>query len=296
MNPHILGVLFLLCNVFNLFNLMIDIKLNKVYNVSIVNTISYDGKELICMSDYWKQKVERQKEEIKTIKERTIKLNLSDADCMRISSLAGKSGLSVGEFLASFIGDLVDGTYSNGSDERDRADQWYERCWFSHRYDGEEDRELLAFMLNWGHDVDDFLTAIDEFEYYEENPEEWETDTKGLHGANLWFEDDIEAVTKPYLEKNPDADLKAEIEKCRKWLKELQELQGTYDKNTKDSFVENDLLMDFRKKFESGYDLTKLMNEMEFVFKIPMIDDPLFNKDHSKVIELYREVSNARDI
>ena len=32
--------------------------------------------------------------------------------------------------MESFVGDLVGGTYSNGSDERDYADQWFERCWF----------------------------------------------------------------------------------------------------------------------------------------------------------------------
>ncbi|MGL5253991.1 MAG: molecular chaperone GrpE [Brevinema sp.] len=180
------------------------------------------------MNEYYAKKVERQKEEIETIKERTITLKLSDADCERISNLAGKSGLSVGEFLASFIGDLVDGTYSNGSDERDRANQWYERCWFSHRYDGEEDSELLGFMLNWGHDVDDFLTAIDEKDYYAEHPEEYE-ELKEKNKTWLWFEDDIENVTKPYLEKNPKADIKAEIEKCRKWLADLQKMKEQAD-------------------------------------------------------------------
>ena len=28
----------------------------------------------------------------------------------------------------NFVGDLVGGTYSNGSDERDYADQWFERA------------------------------------------------------------------------------------------------------------------------------------------------------------------------
>jgi hypothetical protein len=71
-----------------------------------------------------------QEKEIGTIKERTITLKLSDADCERIAKKAGEHGLTVGMLLENFIGDLIDGTYSNGSDERDRAEQWFERCWF----------------------------------------------------------------------------------------------------------------------------------------------------------------------
>ena len=73
---------------------------------------------------------EEQQKEIKTIKERSITLKLSDADCERIAVKAGKHGLTVGVLLQNFIGDLVDGTYSNGSDERAMAERWLERCWF----------------------------------------------------------------------------------------------------------------------------------------------------------------------
>lgn len=42
---------------------------------------------------------------------------------------AGEYGLTIGELIENFVGDLVDGTYSNGS-ERMYAQQWFERCWF----------------------------------------------------------------------------------------------------------------------------------------------------------------------
>ena len=44
-------------------------------------------------------------------------MKLSDADCDRLARKRGEHGLT--------IGDLVGGTYSNGSDERDYADQWF---------------------------------------------------------------------------------------------------------------------------------------------------------------------------
>lgn len=60
------------------------------------------------------------KKEIKTVKERSITLKLSDADCDRIAKKAGRSGLTVATLLENFIGDLVGGTYSNGSDNCSR--------------------------------------------------------------------------------------------------------------------------------------------------------------------------------
>ena len=73
---------------------------------------------------------EKQQKEIETIRERKITVKLSDADCDRLARKCGVHGLTIGELIANFVGDLVGGTYSNGSDERDYADQWYERCWF----------------------------------------------------------------------------------------------------------------------------------------------------------------------
>ncbi len=73
---------------------------------------------------------EHQKEEISTIRERTLLLNLSDADCNRLLKKAAMYRLTVAELLQNFIGDLVDGTYSNGSDERMMAQDWFDRCCF----------------------------------------------------------------------------------------------------------------------------------------------------------------------
>jgi hypothetical protein len=69
---------------------------------------------------------EEQKKEIETIRERKITVKLSDADCDRLARKCGEHGLTIGELIENFVGDLVGGTYSNGSDERDYADQWFE--------------------------------------------------------------------------------------------------------------------------------------------------------------------------
>ena len=46
-------------------------------------------------------------------------MKLSDADCDRLAGKCGEHGLTIGELIENFVGDLVGGTYSNGSDDRD---------------------------------------------------------------------------------------------------------------------------------------------------------------------------------
>lgn len=102
-----------------------------------------------------------QKKEIETIKERKITVRLSDADCDRLARKCGEYGLTIGELIENFVGDLVGGTYSNGSDERDYANKWFERCWFGMF----PEETLLKFLLCTGYDVyDDFLEIIDDIE------------------------------------------------------------------------------------------------------------------------------------
>lgn len=118
---------------------------------------------------------EQQKREIATIKPRTITLKLSDADCERIAKEAGKAGLTVSELLENFIGDLVGGTYSNGSDEREFASQWYERCGFGMF----PDATLIRYLLeDWQEDsfiedLDELQSMKEDIAYYEEleNPD-----------------------------------------------------------------------------------------------------------------------------
>lgn len=166
--------------------------------------------------------------EIKTIKERIIKLNLSDADCERIAQKAGKHKLTVGELLENFIGDLVDGTYSNGSDERYYAEQWFERCWFGLF----PDETLLKYLLDWDYNVDDFLTTYDKLKYYESNPQDFidELEEAKANGEKmLWFEQEYHNCLDEFLSKNKDDDFDMikEIELCRKWVSELKAIKGS---------------------------------------------------------------------
>ena len=104
--------------------------------------------------------IKQQRKEIETIREKKITVKLSDADCDRLARKCGEHGLTVGELIENFIGDLIDGTYSNGSDERDYADRWFERCWFGMS----PEPTLLNHLLNLGYEPEDYLDMLDDIE------------------------------------------------------------------------------------------------------------------------------------
>ena len=118
----------------------------------------------------------KQEQEIATISPRTFKLNLSDADVSCLFEKAGGAGLTPESRLENFIGDLVDGTYSNGSDERMYAENWFERCWFSF----DEYGNFLAYLIKNYEDkyFFDLLDTLDECnsELDDLRPEDFEND------------------------------------------------------------------------------------------------------------------------
>lgn len=90
--------------------------------------------------------------EIASISNRPVTLRLSDEDCERLARKAGEVGLTVEDLLQDFIGDLVNGTYSNGSDGQMQAQQWFDRVGF----EDQADKTFLRWLLKHG-DIDDFL-------------------------------------------------------------------------------------------------------------------------------------------
>lgn len=114
-----------------------------------------------------------QEKEIQTITERNITLKLSDADCIRISEKAAAHNITVAQLLENFIGDLVAGTYSNGSDERMYAEQWFERCWFSMF----PEQTFLKYLIEW-ENVNEFIENLEEIEDHKASIEEYESELK----------------------------------------------------------------------------------------------------------------------
>ena len=159
-----------------------------------------------------------------TIRERTITLKLSDDDCDRILRKAGSSGLTVAQLLENFIGDLVGGTYYNGSDESMYAELWFDRCWFG-MFPG---KTLLRHLLENEVDIESFITTYEENEEYKAHPENFGElmEEYGMEpGDTFWFEDDL----KYYLDGwNPegDPDMNKELETVRAYLNEVKTLKG----------------------------------------------------------------------
>lgn len=183
---------------------------------------------------------DEQKKEIATIRPRKVELNLSDKDIERLFEYAGKVNLSVSELLQNFIGDLVDGTYSNGSNERACANEWYNFCWFSHI----ENNSLLSFLLSSSRygdkvDVEEFIeiysTLEDLQEEYQENEDNKNADTCSYDKSYQEFLlKDIERykvylsyVVDDYKENfdNENFDIKKEYEKCKLWFDDMETLK-----------------------------------------------------------------------
>lgn len=151
-------------------------------------------------------RLKNQQKEIATIKPRTLDIHLSDADYRRIAEKAAIAEMDVEELLASFIGDLVDGTYSNGSDERMHAQNWYERCGFGDFY-----RNTFLHYLVEVYAVEEFVEAWDNAESYKEDAADTEKEIKEptVDWKNIVDSNDNQVYTtkEAYLEE-----LQAELE------------------------------------------------------------------------------------
>ena len=170
---------------------------------------------------------EMQRKEIETIREKTIKVKLSEADCDRLSRLCGEHDLTVSCLIENFIGDLVDGTYSNGSDERDLAEEWFQRCWF-----GMFPKETMLhhFLEHWI-DVEDFLNLLDKIEDMKKElavaeKEQIEEDIEYYREELADLEEEYHDRIEIFLKWHPDANLQEEIAAIRKWYEESRRLKA----------------------------------------------------------------------
>lgn len=177
---------------------------------------------------------EQQQEEIKTIRKRKLELELSDADVKRISEKAGAAGLTVAELLQNFIGDLVCGTYSNGSDERMYAEQWFDRCWFG----SFSDFTFFRYLVEWGGGVDeavalweDMQEAKEEIARLTQHPEEAEPDEIAQYQEDIdYWQEQLNDYWKEYTEQKKEyqpGTLDEEMKKVLQWREAYQAFLGS---------------------------------------------------------------------
>lgn len=129
-----------------------------------------------------------------TVPVRNFKLQLSDSDVKELFAKSGKVGLTPDELLSNFVYDLICGTYTNGSDERMYAEQWFDRCAFSYSRNSSFlsfllCNEILDYYLELRKDISDYqneisVMEISEFDSREEYDEEIKYFKERIESAN----------------------------------------------------------------------------------------------------------------
>lgn len=156
-------------------------------------------------------------------------LKMSDADVKRLFDMAGGVGLTVPELLQNFIGDLVDGTYSNGSDEREYAQRWLSRCGFHMCAEHTFLRHLMQsgnfedFMREW----EELQSSKEELVYAVEHPDEYEQDeVAGIEENIKYCSEGIADAFSEYVSsrKNECGTLDEEMEKVLEWHSQLKKM------------------------------------------------------------------------
>lgn len=151
-------------------------------------------------------------------RQRNIILKLAEDDVEALCAKAGENGLTVSQLLENFVSDLVDGSRTNGSDERMYANQWFERCWFSF----EPEQTFLRFLLKNG-DIEYALEKWSELECYksEEILDEYDKEEMDC------LEEDMERLFEIYElcnEEPVDSTWEEGMKKVLEWDEERQKL------------------------------------------------------------------------
>ncbi|HVJ49387.1 hypothetical protein [Desulfitobacterium sp.] len=151
------------------------------------------------MNDYYAKRVNEQNEDLKSIRVRDdLKINLTNKAFISLKSLAYKAGFeSAEELLSSFIGDLTGWGYTNGSDERDYADRWYERAFGSSDYY----TNFRYYLFNNGLSLEDMADMLDDEDYFEDVYQSYIDENEGKTNQS---KDDCLALVKKILEKGEE--------------------------------------------------------------------------------------------
>lgn len=177
-----------------------------------------------------------QENEIRTVRERTISLKLSDADIERLCEKAGTVDMTVEALLEGFIGDLVDGTSSHESNERGYIKEWFERTYGGIFAEG----TFLKFLIECG-GVEDLIEGLEERQYCidmmasieEELPpqKKWELiqrESMEQEQENLQYaEDTIRKYWSEFLDWTNETDpkIEEEIKKVIAWKDYMEHLK-----------------------------------------------------------------------
>ena len=159
-------------------------------------------------------------EEYEISLQRNITIKLPDDDIDALCKKAAKVELTVSQLIENFVSDLIDGSRTNGSDERMYAQQWFERCWFS--FPMEE--SFLSYLIDFDQ-IESATETWDELAYYKNKDELDEYEKEEVELLN----EEIDELFNEYKElyRNPaDATLEEGMKKVTAWLREREELMN----------------------------------------------------------------------
>ena len=135
-----------------------------------------------------------------------------------LTELAARADMTAGELLSAFVHDLCRSEWRNGSDESDRAEDWYDRTGFAYG------SMSLAANLVQEEGIGGIITLVDALEsqqMYREDPESWKEELEEVDGneEELEFVRDIEKAVEN-LPKGSDRE--EQLQKCRRIMEEFR--------------------------------------------------------------------------
>lgn len=142
---------------------------------------------------------------------RKVTLELTDVEVRELTELAARADMTAGELLSAFVHDLCRSEWRNGSDESDRAEDWYDRTGFAYG------SMSLAANLVQEEGIGGIINLVDALEsqqLYREDPEEVDGNEEELE-----FVCDIEKAVEN-LPKGSDRE--EQLQKCRRIMEEFR--------------------------------------------------------------------------
>lgn len=168
--------------------------------------------------------MQKQKTEIYECK-LTLKLTGEDAD--RLCRKAGEAGISVPELLEEFIGDLIDGRHTGGSDERDYVDMWFYR-----RYNMLcDDDGFVRYVLMYEDaerllDIQQYIKDDEPDLLDEEFKEDWDNIRENV---DAW-KSELEKVYADFLEwsgrERTEGSLEEDMQRLAAWKEGVERFKG----------------------------------------------------------------------
>lgn len=159
-------------------------------------------------------------EEYEISLQRNITIKLPDDDIDALCKKAAKAELTVSQLIENFVSDLIDGSRTNGSDERMYAQQWFERCWFS----SPMEETFLSYLIDFGQ-TDTAIETWEELEYYKKQSELDEYDKEEVELLNEEINELFNDYKKLYT-NCADETLEEGMKRVTEWFKEREELMN----------------------------------------------------------------------